>query len=81
MKRSQNCPDQAKTVPARFRTLRLAESALRAPRSFKHVSPAGAAVAVPLSDIEKKAFEVVGSNYSGAALAYVREAEEESAET
>jgi phosphoribosylaminoimidazolecarboxamide formyltransferase/IMP cyclohydrolase len=36
------------------------------------VSPAGAAVAVPLSDIEKKAFEVVGSDFSGAALAYVR---------
>jgi phosphoribosylaminoimidazolecarboxamide formyltransferase/IMP cyclohydrolase len=49
-----------------------AATGLAAAASFKHVSPAGAAVAVPLSDIEKKAFEVVGSDFSGAALAYVR---------
>ena len=40
--------------------------------SFKHVSPAGAAVAAPLSDTERKAYEVEGLELSDLALAYVR---------
>jgi phosphoribosylaminoimidazolecarboxamide formyltransferase/IMP cyclohydrolase len=48
-----------------------AATGLAAAASFKHVSPAGAAVAVPLSDIEKKAFEVT-KDHTGVALAYVR---------
>jgi phosphoribosylaminoimidazolecarboxamide formyltransferase/IMP cyclohydrolase len=44
---------------------------LPAAASFKHVSPAGVGVAVPLSDEEKKAYEVV-DNLTGLALAYVR---------
>jgi len=34
---------------------------LPAAASFKHVSPAGAAVAVPLTDVEKKAYEGIFS--------------------
>jgi len=44
---------------------------LPAAASFKHVSPAGVGVAVPLSEEEKKAYEVV-DNLTGLALAYVR---------
>eukprot|EP00286_Rhodomonas_abbreviata_P019400 CAMPEP_0181298410 /NCGR_PEP_ID=MMETSP1101-20121128/5764_1 /TAXON_ID=46948 /ORGANISM="Rhodomonas abbreviata, Strain Caron Lab Isolate" /LENGTH=603 /DNA_ID=CAMNT_0023403423 /DNA_START=218 /DNA_END=2029 /DNA_ORIENTATION=+ len=44
---------------------------LPAASSFKHVSPAGAAVAVPLTDVEKKAFEAPDS-LSQSALAYLR---------
>ena len=48
---------------------------LAAATSFKHVSPAGAAVAVPLTDLEMQAYEVTAEKaaaYSPAALAYVR---------
>lgn len=40
--------------------------------SFKHVSPAGAAIAVPLTEAEMKAYEITDPNMSGAALAYLR---------
>lgn len=40
--------------------------------SFKHVSPAGAAVAVPLSDALKKAYFAEGIDLSPIATAYVR---------
>merc|ERR1719384_2923822 len=40
--------------------------------SFKHVSPAGAAISVPLSEEEVKVFEVVGKPLSEVATAYVR---------
>jgi len=40
--------------------------------SFKHVSPAGAAIGVPLSEEEVKVFEVVGKPLSPVAMAYVR---------
>ncbi len=40
--------------------------------SFKHVSPAGAAVAAPLSDIEKKIYFVEGLKLSPLACAYAR---------
>merc|ERR1719336_1106862 len=40
--------------------------------SFKHVSPAGAAISVPLSEEEVKVFEVVGKPLSPVATAYVR---------
>jgi len=42
--------------------------------SFKHVSPAGAAVAVPLSEEEFKAYELAGRNITltDSALAYLR---------
>jgi phosphoribosylaminoimidazolecarboxamide formyltransferase/IMP cyclohydrolase len=45
---------------------------LPAATSFKHVSPAGAAVAAPLSDELRKVYEVEGRELSPAALAYVR---------
>ncbi|HEX4336962.1 MAG TPA: phosphoribosylaminoimidazolecarboxamide formyltransferase [Polyangiaceae bacterium] len=45
---------------------------LPAATSFKHVSPAGAAVAVPLPDDLRKVYEVEGRELSPAALAYVR---------
>eukprot|EP00298_Acanthocystis_sp_HF-20_P029499 c8391_g1_i1.p1 GENE.c8391_g1_i1~~c8391_g1_i1.p1 ORF type:complete len:449 (+),score=187.50 c8391_g1_i1:123-1349(+) len=45
---------------------------LPAAASFKHVSPAGAAVYVPLSDSEKEVYEVEGKNLSPIAVAYVR---------
>ena len=45
---------------------------LPAAASFKHVSPAGAAVAVPLSPDLARAYEVPGRELTPAALAYVR---------
>ena len=45
---------------------------LAAAASFKHVSPAGAAVAVPLPDDLAEAYEVAGRTLTPAALAYVR---------
>ena len=51
-----------------------ARDALRLPAaaSFKHVSPAGAAVAVPLPDDLARAYEVRGESLTPAATAYVR---------
>jgi len=46
--------------------------ALPAATSFKHVSPAGAAVAVPLDDDLRRAYQVDGRDLSPAAVAYVR---------
>ncbi len=40
--------------------------------SFKHVSPAGAAVGVPLSDVLKKAYGVEGMELTPVATAYAR---------
>lgn len=50
------------------------EEALNLPAaaSFKHVSPAGAAVGLPLTQEEAEAFEVVGKELSPQALAYIR---------
>jgi phosphoribosylaminoimidazolecarboxamide formyltransferase/IMP cyclohydrolase len=45
---------------------------LPAAASFKHCSPAGAAVAVPLSDELASAYEVAGRDLSPQATAYVR---------
>ncbi len=45
---------------------------LAAAASFKHVSPAGAAVAVPLTEALKKAYFVEESNLSNLATAYIR---------
>jgi phosphoribosylaminoimidazolecarboxamide formyltransferase/IMP cyclohydrolase len=45
---------------------------LAAAASFKHVSPAGAAVAVPLTPELARAYEVEGRALTPAALAYVR---------
>jgi phosphoribosylaminoimidazolecarboxamide formyltransferase/IMP cyclohydrolase len=45
---------------------------LPAAASFKHVSPAGAAVAVPLPEDLARAYEVAGVELTPAALAYVR---------
>jgi phosphoribosylaminoimidazolecarboxamide formyltransferase/IMP cyclohydrolase len=45
---------------------------LAAAASFKHVSPAGAALAVPLSPELARAYEVEGQSLTPAALAYVR---------
>jgi len=45
---------------------------LPAAASFKHVSPAGAAIGVPLSDAEKEVYEVVGKDLTPTATAYVR---------
>jgi phosphoribosylaminoimidazolecarboxamide formyltransferase/IMP cyclohydrolase len=45
---------------------------LPAATSFKHVSPAGAAVGNPLSDSLKKAYHVEGQNLSPVAAAYAR---------
>ena len=45
---------------------------LPAASSFKHVSPAGAAVAVPLSDALKQAYFVEGIELSPVATAYIR---------
>jgi phosphoribosylaminoimidazolecarboxamide formyltransferase/IMP cyclohydrolase len=45
---------------------------LPAAASFKHVSPAGAAVAVPLPDDLARAYEVKGASLTPAATAYVR---------
>merc|ERR1719375_2503075 len=40
--------------------------------SFKHVSPAGAAIGVPLSEVEKEVYEVTGKQLTPVANAYVR---------
>lgn len=53
------------------REARLA-TGLTAAASFKHVSPAGAALAVPLTPELAKAYEVEGKPLTPAALAYVR---------
>lgn len=45
---------------------------LPAAASFKHVSPAGAAVAVPLSDTLKQTYFVEGMDLSPVATAYIR---------
>jgi phosphoribosylaminoimidazolecarboxamide formyltransferase/IMP cyclohydrolase len=45
---------------------------LCAAASFKHVSPAGAAVAVALTEMERKAFDVTETDLTPAAIAYVR---------
>jgi phosphoribosylaminoimidazolecarboxamide formyltransferase / IMP cyclohydrolase len=45
---------------------------LPAAASFKHVSPAGAALAVPLSPTLARAYEVAGLELTPVALAYVR---------
>lgn len=45
---------------------------LPAAASFKHVSPAGAAVAVPLTPELEEAYEVSGKSLTPAALAYIR---------
>ena len=45
---------------------------LPAAASFKHVSPAGAAVAVPLTDAEHAAYEISDRRLTPASLAYVR---------
>jgi len=45
---------------------------LPASASFKHVSPAGAALGVPLTEEEAQVFEVVGKELTPAAWAYVR---------
>lgn len=45
---------------------------LPAAASFKHVSPAGAAVAVPLSPVLEEVYEVQAKPLSPSALAYVR---------
>ena len=53
------------------RELRAATS-LPAAASFKHVSPAGAAVAVPLSETLQKAFFIEGIELTPIATAYIR---------
>lgn len=45
---------------------------LAAAASFKHVSPAGAALAAPLTDELRKVYEVEGTELTPAAIAYVR---------
>ena len=45
---------------------------LPAAASFKHVSPAGTAVGLPLTDIERKMYFVEGKNLSPLASAYAR---------
>lgn len=49
-----------------------AATGLPSAASFKHVSPAGAAVGLPLSDIEKKIYFVEGLELSTIACAYAR---------
>jgi phosphoribosylaminoimidazolecarboxamide formyltransferase/IMP cyclohydrolase len=49
-----------------------AATGLPAAASFKHVSPAGAAIGVPLSDAEKEVYEVTGKELTPIATAYVR---------
>lgn len=49
-----------------------AATGLPAAASFKHVSPAGAALAVPLEPDLERAYEVEGEALTPAALAYVR---------
>jgi phosphoribosylaminoimidazolecarboxamide formyltransferase/IMP cyclohydrolase len=57
-----------------WQLVREARAALSLPAaaSFKHVSPAGAAVACPLSDDLARAYEAEGAELTPAALAYVR---------
>ncbi|KAJ1658576.1 bifunctional phosphoribosylaminoimidazolecarboxamide formyltransferase/IMP cyclohydrolase [Dispira simplex] len=45
---------------------------LPAAASFKHVSPAGAAVGIPLNDVEAQVYMVAGMNLSPLACAYAR---------
>merc|ERR1719434_653544 len=45
---------------------------LPAAASFKHVSPAGAAIGVPLSDVERQVYEVKDKELTPTATAYVR---------
>lgn len=45
---------------------------LPAATSFKHVSPAGAAVGLPLTDIEKLIYRISQNEFSGLASAYAR---------
>ncbi|HEX2485276.1 MAG TPA: phosphoribosylaminoimidazolecarboxamide formyltransferase [Myxococcota bacterium] len=49
-----------------------AATGLPAAASFKHVSPAGAALAVPLEPDLARAYEIEGESLTPAALAYVR---------
>ena len=49
-----------------------AATGLPAAASFKHVSPAGAAVGLPLSDVEKQVYFVEGMELSPIACAYAR---------
>ena len=49
-----------------------AATGLPAAASFKHVSPAGAAVAVPLSNVLEKVYFVEGALLSPIATAYIR---------
>jgi hypothetical protein len=49
-----------------------AATGLAAAASFKHVSPAGAAVAVPLSDVERVVYEAGDKELTPVALAYMR---------
>lgn len=49
-----------------------AETGLPAAASFKHVSPAGAAVGLPLSDTLKKIYFVENEDLSPLACAYIR---------
>ena len=49
-----------------------AATGLPAAASFKHVSPAGAAIGLPLSDAERKMYFAEGLTLSPQALAYVR---------
>jgi AICAR transformylase/IMP cyclohydrolase PurH len=49
-----------------------AAASLPCAASFKHVSPAGAAVGLPLTDIDKKIYFVEGMSLSPLACAYVR---------
>lgn len=57
-----------------WQLVREARAALGLPAaaSFKHVSPAGAALACPLDDELARAYEVAGVELTAAALAYVR---------
>ena len=49
-----------------------AATGLPSATSFKHVSPAGAAVGLPLSEVEEKMFFAKGYSLSPLACAYVR---------
>lgn len=49
-----------------------ASTGLASAASFKHVSPAGAAVALPISDVLKKAYNIEHAILSDVALAYAR---------
>jgi AICAR transformylase/IMP cyclohydrolase PurH len=63
----------ALTLPLRCLVKELKQAThLPAAASFKHVSPTGAAVAVPLTAQERLTYDVDDSTLSAAALAYVR---------